>query len=283
MSSKNIQERDKPWADIATQIAAGQERCRLRSVILAAHPDDEVLGASVVLLRSPEVHVVYLTDGAPIDPRFRLLNLARAQYADLRRKESTSALALVPRAPHVHFLGGTDQEAVHKIASLAERFVILLRAIRPDIIVTHPYEGGHPDHDTAALVASLSINMAATDDWRPALLEMTSYHAQDKSWVNGVFLPQSAHPTSPQLDLYLSHDELATKKLMLGCHASQKSVIEPFRIQPERLRPAPHYDFSQPPHEGLLWYECLRWAMTGAQWRALAASALMELHAEVCR
>jgi hypothetical protein len=42
------------------------------------------------------------------------------------------------------------------------------------------------------------------------------------------------------------------------------------------LRAAPSYDFSQPPHAGQLWYECLGWRMTGTKWRELAAEFLQD-------
>ena len=40
-----------------------------RTVLLAAHPDDETIGASAALHRLPDVTVAYLTDGAPRDTR----------------------------------------------------------------------------------------------------------------------------------------------------------------------------------------------------------------------
>jgi hypothetical protein len=39
------------------------------------------------------------------------------------------------------------------------------------------------------------------------------------------------------------------------------------------FRPAPDYDFSQPPHSGKLYYEHFDWGMSGERWRLFAAGA----------
>ncbi|MDF2780993.1 MAG: LmbE family protein, partial [Geminicoccaceae bacterium] len=38
-------------------------------LIVAAHPDDEVIGASTLLMRIPELRLLHVTDGAPRDLR----------------------------------------------------------------------------------------------------------------------------------------------------------------------------------------------------------------------
>src|SRR5438876_9439085 len=74
----------------------------------------------------------------------------------MRWHEATAATALVNISPErILCLGGVDQDAIQGLPVLVPRFVELLREQQPDIVVTHPYEGGHPDHDTAALMAHL--------------------------------------------------------------------------------------------------------------------------------
>jgi hypothetical protein len=52
---------------------------------------------------------------------------------------------------------------------------------------------------------------------------------------------------------------------------------DPVLPEVERFRPAPAYDFTAPPHEGKLFYECFDWGMNGARFRELAAGAMEEL------
>src|SRR5207244_1144436 len=139
----------------------------LEPVLLVAHPDDETIGASGCMGRLRNPTVVFLTDGAPRDPGLRSPRAtgSRARYARLRHDEAIAALALAGViTDRILFLGGVDQEAVHEVAILAERFASLMPQIQPDIIITHAYEGGHPDHDAAALIATLSKKMVAREN-----------------------------------------------------------------------------------------------------------------------
>ena len=65
------------------------------------------------------------------------------------------------------------------------------------------------------------------------------------------------------------------KRRMLAAFATQASTLAQFPVSAEEwLRPAPAYDFTQPPHAGRLFYEGFGWRMTGARFRALAGEAL---------
>jgi LmbE family N-acetylglucosaminyl deacetylase len=246
-----------------------------RVLLLAAHPDDETIGASALLGRLKNVVVAFLTDGAPRDPAFRssLVNGTRESYAAIRAQEAARAMELVGLGPdRIRFLGGVDQESICELPRLLESLFDLIQDVRPAFIVTHPYEGGHPDHDTAALITYLSKVLAEQRGLEaPELLEMTSYHAAEGSRIAGMFLPGEG----PTIGITLSPTpfERAIKARMLNCYVSQRAVLSDFPLEPERLRVAPRYDFAQPPHQGVLWYECLKWPMTGAHWREAAVRA----------
>lgn len=251
-------------------------RLPLRALLLAAHPDDETIGASVALTRFEYVHVVYLTDGAPLDRRFwspDLQSASREAYIEVRRREASCALQVAGVSDErIYRLNAVDQQAIHEVPRLVQELIDLLAHIQPDILVTHPYEGGHPDHDVAALIAALAI--AASRANPPDLLEMTSYHAHSGLLVTGEFL--SGREALPQCEIKLTQAERQRKSRMFACHHSQRAVLASFQIDRERLRLAPSYDFTQPPHRGRLWYECLGWPLSGEQWRAHALTAIAE-------
>ncbi|HZP63035.1 MAG TPA: PIG-L family deacetylase [Terriglobales bacterium] len=270
--------RTRPWAKISDPqrgIVSGNT-VDVRPLILAAHPDDETIGASVAMTRMREATVVFLTDGAPRDPQYWSPDAkgSREDYIAMRKQEALAALSVanVP-AERIFWLGAIDQEAIENLPALVAAFVEVVSEIQPDIIITHPYEGGHPDHDAAALIAWIAVR----DDvlrWQPEILEMTSYHLRDGRCVSGEFLPGTG---GEELTLCLSPEERSRKERMIASHHSQRFVLQRFSLDTERLRPAPSYDFTQPPHPGKLWYECLGWPMTGEQWRELAAAALLDL------
>src|SRR3954462_1207481 len=112
-------------------------------MIVAAHPDDETLGASLLLQRARRCSVVHLTDGAPRDPGLRSPTSAitRVGYAHVRRHELMAALAQVKvAARRVTWLGAVDQEACFALTGLVRRLQHRISEARPEFVVTHAYE-----------------------------------------------------------------------------------------------------------------------------------------------
>jgi LmbE family N-acetylglucosaminyl deacetylase len=270
------------WERISQQLRATPPDAELRLLVLAAHPDDETIGASMLLARFPQSFVVFLTDGAPRDTALWSagVNGSREDYASTRRDEAFRALAYAGvSSERVFWLGGVDQEAAFEIVPLGERLAKLVSEICPSVVVTHAYEGGHPDHDSAAVVAKIAVS-ALDDKIRPALVEMTSYHARDGRCATGEFLDSDA---SHEVCFELSSDDRNRKRKMMDAYASQRLVLENFAVDRERLRLAPEYNFGEPPHSGKLWYECMGWTMTGARWRVLATAAVSGFQEHSCR
>jgi len=238
-------------------------------LLLAAHPDDETLSAGIRLARSNpnRITIVHVTDGSPRDPLFarRAGYPSREAYAQARREELACALRMIGMGrEQCRELGYVDQEAYLHMPEIVERLIALIDELRPGVVLTHPYEGGHPDHDTCAFAAALARQV------KPArCLEFTSYHAGPGGFVTGEFLGEPESET-----LILTEQERTLKRAMAGCFRSQADVVARFPIDVEKFRPAPEYDFSRPPHAGRLLYEEFGWGITGEGWRALAAEAV---------
>jgi N-acetylglucosamine malate deacetylase 2 len=243
-----------------------------RLLVLAAHTDDETIGASAAIGRSEEAWVVYLTDSAPKKSKLRSRRLRREEYAALREAEAQHALRLAGVPPHrILLLGATDQEAAFTLDALVTHFLLAVARIRPEWIITHAYEGGHPDHDSAAFVAAMALNLLEQQQaGGPILLEMTSYFAEGDRRVSTAFRSEQ----DQGWPLWLTSEELSRKREMWACYSSQANVLREFPLEPERLRRAPVYNFLQPPHPNKLWYEQMGWPMTGAHWRKLARQAM---------
>lgn len=257
-------------------------------VFVAAHPDDEVLGAGSLLTKPPAPVVVHVTDGAPrdlVDARAQGFT-TREAYAAARHEEACAALALagIDRA-RVLCLDAIDQEAMHALAPLARRLARLLAALDARTIFTHPYEGGHPDHDASAFVVHAARALLARKrDEPPVIYEFTSYFADPAGHGprTGVFLSpnRAADPrdqTSDEETVELSAPARALKERMLSSFRTQAAIVASFPTHTERYRPAPRYRFTVAPHAGPLHYETLGWRLSGERWRALAAVALDEL------
>ncbi|MDB5405655.1 MAG: hypothetical protein JWL84_567 [Rhodospirillales bacterium] len=249
------------------------------ALVVAAHPDDEIIGAGLLIGRLSCAEVVHVTDGAPRNNRdARAAGFAGwNDYAATRRAEAEAALALVEVQPdHLLRLGVPDQGASDVLAETSRRLAEVIGSRSFGAVVTHAYEGGHPDHDaTAFAVHAARLLLRAGEHPTPILLEMTGYHAANGALASGTFIPNAE--AGPTMLLEPDAGELSRKQRMIDCHATQRAVLSQFPIGPERFRRAPRYDFRHPPHSGVLNYERYEWGMTGDRWRWLANAALEEL------
>lgn len=264
-------------AELLERVCAGVEDPRPvpAAAIIVAHPDDEVVGAGARLPRVRDAILVHVTDGAPRDLCDAIAAgfATRRDYARARRRELNAALLLAGIAPEqARELGCVDQEAALNLVDLSCRVAEMLRDLRPELVLTHPYEGGHPDHDATAFAVHAACRLLQEQNLTPpAVIEMTFYHNCAGAMATAEFLPYSGYETTT---LALSEEERGFKRRLIDCYATQWNTLCQFPIEVERFRPAPRYDFTRPPHAGQLFYECFPWGMTGAHFTNLAHVAL---------
>jgi LmbE family N-acetylglucosaminyl deacetylase len=248
------------------------------TLVLVAHPDDEAIGAGGLLSGLPDAVVAHVTDGAPRDERYAHSRgfQTREEYARARRREVVNALAHAGISPdRCRNLGYVDGEASNQLLELVFDVADLIDEVRPDVVLTHPYEGGHSDHDATAFAVHLASGILRRDNApAPIVLELTSYHNLSGTRRVFSFLPFIG---SEERTIQLTASEKALKRRMYEEFASQQAVLQNFPIDIERFRPAPRYLFTQAPHEGQLDYERFCTLITGAQWRKNAEKALQTL------
>lgn len=244
------------------------------AAIVVAHPDDEVLGVGTLLPHFKNLRaIIHVTDGAP--RRGPDVGNAGAsswqEYAALRRREFEAAAhaAGVENAEFI-CLNYPDQEASFHLAQLTRGITGIFCRLRVRVVFTHPYEGGHPDHDACAAAVRFACSRLPRGG-RPEVFEFASYHALPDGGVETeCFLGNS----SKMWSRVLTDVERRKKRDVLSCYASQQAVLSGFPVCQEPIRMAPDYDFTKPPHRGKLNYENFDWGMTGARWRRLVRRAI---------
>lgn len=123
--------------------------------IVGAHPDDlEYSCAALMQAAKGNIWAAYITDGgngkkgleAKIDSD------GGEELRSVRVQESISAMQLLG-VSNLEFYGFEDLDTHNSIAKIIVRIYESLQRIKPDIMVTHTMEGGHPDHDITRFCA----------------------------------------------------------------------------------------------------------------------------------
>jgi thioesterase domain-containing protein len=251
---------------------AGQETriSASRLAVVVAHPDDETIGIGGQLARLDDVSIVHLTNGAPLAMSYArdIGFTTRTAYAAARRAEVERALATgeAQNACAIWF-DIDDQELAFHMADTAKRLARLFAEHGIEMVLTHPFEGGHPDHDAAAFsVWAAASLMVRAGDTAPDIGEMAFYHARADGIVRQRF-PES--PGSAEFALILDEAAWARKSRMLASFKTQHGTLTEFDSRIERLRLAPSYDFTASRHGPLL--------HDGDEWRQAAQAALARL------
>jgi LmbE family N-acetylglucosaminyl deacetylase len=250
----------------------------MRCSVIVAHPADEVVGAGCLISRLGDVSVLHVTDGAPRDMQDAKAAgfAARADYARARREECLAALAIanVPQERVVD-LEIPDQQAARCLADLTKKISTFLQQSAPDIVVTHPYEGGHPDHDATAFATHSALRLMKQNGFKPpAVFEMGLHPSEDFLAKVPDFLPGTEGETTT---LLLDAGAKEMKQRMFACFETQRESLDVSPIGPEKFRQPLAYDFTSPPQEGKLHYEKFDWAPTREEWQSLACDALASL------
>jgi LmbE family N-acetylglucosaminyl deacetylase len=187
-----------------------------RVVIVAPHPDDEVLGCAGILAgmkgREADVLMVAVTDGEASHPGSQQWSPSRLrQQRPLESTRALDRLGLDANALNWQRLGLPDSAVAGQEAQLVER---LLELIRPgDRVVTTWHSDGHCDHEATGRAAAF-----AASEHNACLIEVPVW-----AW-------HWARPQDPRIPwarahkLMLDAQVLANKRRAINAHVSQLST-----------------------------------------------------------
>lgn len=197
-----------------------------RAVIVAPHPDDEVLGAGGLLralaARGRELLIVGVTEGEGSHPGSALWSAdALAVRRGVERSEGLQALGLTAR---IDPLGYADGQLASNIAGLARRLGETLR--HDDVVFATWVCDGHPDHEA---VGQAAARACAARGARLLQMPVWMWH-----WAR----PGSERvPWQRAVRFELGDEALARKRAAIDCHRSQLEA-DPTRAAPPILSSA---------------------------------------------
>lgn len=224
-----------------------------RILILAPHPDDEVVACAAAIGRAraagAQLSVLFLTHGCI--EQAAMWPWARSRYAEVvarRRAEAQQVCAELG----VAIAGWSDRPARHLWRELPEAETEVRAAVAAtaaDQLWVPAFEGGNPDHDGANAIAS----RLAADGL--SVLEFAEYNLAGGRATSHRF----PDPTGAEDPLQLTDAERAAKRRALALYASEQGNLGYVATEREVCRPLPAYDYSRPPHPGKLWYARFQW------------------------
>ncbi|MEP6742617.1 MAG: PIG-L family deacetylase [bacterium] len=250
----------------------------MRCSVIVAHPADEVVGAGCLISKLVDVTILHVTDGAPRDmqdAKAAGFN-ERSDYARARKEECLAALAIanVPE-DRVIDLEVTDQCASACLSDLTKKITSFLQQSAADVVLTHGYEGGHPDHDATAFATQAAVRLIKENGFKPpAVFEIALHPSNDFKAKVPDFLPGDGREITT---LLLDERARELKQRMFACFETQRESLELSPLGPEKFRQPLTYDFSAPPQNGKLHYEKFEWAPSSDEWQSLASEALADL------
>jgi LmbE family N-acetylglucosaminyl deacetylase/SAM-dependent methyltransferase len=187
-----------------------------RVVVIAAHPDDETLGAGGLIsecsLQGIPVQVVIVTDGAA--SHATSTSSEKEQLVATREREARAALQILAPESAVTFLGFPDGGVRERSEELYDALATLVENAPVTTVLVAPWRGdGHRDH---RVVGEATASLAAARDIRLMEYPIWMWHW---STPDNAVTPWSAFDS-----LALRPQSVAAKRRAIAQYSSQTTA-----------------------------------------------------------
>jgi LmbE family N-acetylglucosaminyl deacetylase len=223
-----------------------------RILVLAAHPDDEIVACAASIgratARGAAILTLYLTDGCLArETMWPWRRSGRAAAAERRRREGEAAAARLGVTP-VGWMQRPARRLWRELPQVHAEIAAAVATHAPDQLWLPAYEGGNPDHDGLNALGALFASDLS-------VLEFAEYNFS----AGRACAQQFPSPNGDERTIALTAEERRTKAALLRLYASERGNLNYVGTSQECCRPFGASDYCRPPHRGVLWYARHQW------------------------
>ena len=185
----------------------------IEAAIIVAHPGDEAVSASWVMVRLQDRASVYCLTGASHGCPSGLSGIDC-------RTVAAAAIAGVP-AERCLNLGLTESELARDLETLVWLTTAAVTALKPRVLVTHACEGHNLDHDATAFAVHMTAQlMTRSGSGAPVVVEVPRYR------VGGDVIGEADLAARPAVRIEFGPGSRKVKRRMLQCHRNGAAGID---------------------------------------------------------
>jgi len=223
-----------------------------RVLILAPHPDDEIVACGIAAARAvaagSRVFVLHLTTGVPEREAFWPWQRAGHPARLRRRRAEAEAAAALLRLESTGFLPWPSRRLREHLDEAVTAIARALADCGAEALWVPAFEGAHQDHDAANALAASFRNCLPV--W-----EFAAYNFAGGRVYSNRFPAENGG----EVVFYLGPAEIAQKRQALACYASERGNLAHIRVEREACRPLAPPDYGMPPHPGKRFRERFHW------------------------
>ena len=186
----------------------------IEAAIVVAHPGDEAMSASWVMVRFHERASVYC--------------LTRGMAGRTGGTVAAAAVAGVP-PERCHNLGLSETELARDLETLVWLTTAAVTALQPRVLVTHACEGKNLDHDATAFAVHMTAKlMTRSGGAAPVVVEVPSQRPAGHVDLEGALLP-----ARQAVKIEFGPESRKVKRRMLQCHTELATPVESIALHSE--------------------------------------------------
>jgi len=216
-------------------------------LFIIPHPDDEVVGCCTIIRRllnkNKNIHLFFLTNGVISEESNWVWQRKKIPLKIKQRKSEMMLSLKLIGIKDISFQNIPTRTLKDNINKTYKKINEIINLKKIDTIFCPAYEGGHQDHDVSNFICSKFIK-------KYKVYEFPEYNYFDRRINCNTFIKSKSNETV----LNLVQNEKEFKKNCLKVYRSEKSNLNYTRYDREMFRELVKYDYSIPPHKGVLFY-----------------------------